>query len=367
MKGVLTYMPIEVDEDQVRDLLISDSDDDAEQDEAPHELEPVSLDADTFGMSVCSLTRDSYFIARYGMNFARGMRLFTSLFLVTLTIVVQIWLLMKVKQFVTAKQVHDIRNYYDKFELAMYGEENCTLTVNGKHRGIRDRLPPPDVQKERLYSLSEDDRDQVCRIPLSQPYFFGLILLIWTLTCVFEFRKAWNLQVTILMLKKVDTMEKALQEEDEEEDPEGFVIKGMTNCFKVVLTLLTFIPRIVVCLALLWLGCRWLLATFSFSDLILNAVALEFIMMIKEVVYNALMPFRNQIDLDHTKITAYPKTMPADAKSFVDTLSLLVMALLWILLYMGNPSFNGIQAVLPEYNWDVHNVCVEFIKERYKV
>jgi hypothetical protein len=338
-------------------------------DEEPHaDLPPVDIPADTFGMSICSMTRDGYFVSRNGLSVHRAIRLSLAMLMVLLTIVIQIWLLMKVKQFVCAKFVHDIRIAYDKFELAIYGEENCTLTVNGKHRGIPGREPPLSVARERLSTLSEDEQSSACRIPFSQPYFFGTVLLIWTARCIFELRNAYSLQMTLMMLRTTSDMKYALKHtDDEEEDPDDVYIRAMTLTFKIGLTILTFIPRVFVCLFLLWVGCRWLLATTAFSDLILNAVALEFIMDIKEGLYNAFMPFRNKRDLDNTKIQPYPAKMAADVWTFINTVAWLIVAFLWVVFYMGWPGYAGFQQVLPGYNWDVHAVCTQWILDRYEV
>jgi hypothetical protein len=341
---------------------------DDEIEEEPHaDLPPVDIPGDTFGMAVCSITRDGYFVSLNGFSFKRGLRLCTTLFLVLLTIAIQIWLLAKVKEFVCAKSVHDIRIAYDKFELAIYGEENCTLTVNGKHRGILDRMPSLSVARERLNSLSEDEQSGACRIPFSQPYFFGTVLLIWTSRCVYEMRSAYQLQATMMMLRNTDDMAHALKHNDHEDDPAEVVIRAMTVPFKIGLSLITFIPRVFVALYLLWVGCRWLLATTCFADLILNAVALEFIMDIKEGLYNAYMPFRNQYDLDNTQIQPYPSKMPADSWNFVNTVLWLFVALLWVILYVGLPGHAGLQQVLPGYNWDVHEVCTEWVLKRFEV
>jgi len=345
-----------------------EDDGDDEIEEEPHaELAPVDMPADTFGMAMCSITRDGYFISRDGFSCKRGLRLCLSFFMVLVTIAIQVFLLIKVKQFVSAKAVHDIRIAYDQFELKIYGEENCTLTANGKHRGIPDRMPYLSEARERLDSMPEDDQSAACRIPFSQPYFFGTVLLIWTSRCVYELRNAYSLQATMMYLRTTDDMAHALKHNDHEDDPEDVFIRGMTIPFKIGLTLITFIPRVLITLYLLWVGCRWLLGTISFSDLILNAVALEFIMDIKEGLYNAYMPFRNQHDLDNTKIQPYPTHMPADSWSFVNTILWLFVAVLWVILYMGWPGHQGFQQVLPGYNWDIHEICTQWVLNRFEV
>jgi len=210
--------------------------------------------------------------------------------------------------------------------------------------------------------MNENDKDDICRIPLSQPYFFGLILLIWTLTCVAELRKTFHLEMTIIMLPTIDSMQDAVAKENADPSVRDMVITGLTLWMKIGLTLLTFLPRLCVTLYLLWVGCRWLLATNAFADLILNAVALEFILLIKEGLYTALMPTRSHLDLCVTKILPHTKRMSSDWYNFANTLLLLVVSVVWVYGYMVH-----LQQVLPQYNWDVHEVCVEFIKKRYAV
>jgi len=325
-------------------------------------MPPVDLDADTYGMGVCSLTRDSYFMHNEGYSKARILRLVVTVTLVVVTIVIQVFLLVKVKTFVSARAVHDIREAYDTYELAMYGEDHCTLTVNGKHRGIPEFMPPLEEAMKRLNGLSEDDRDSACRIPLSQPHYFGVILLVWTLTCMSELKKAVNLQWTIVFLDTVPTMGEAMRQGDDENSDSDGVIKGMTVSMKVLITVIMFIPRVLVTGYLLYVGCRWLLATTDFADLIMNAVALEFILLIKNVIHATLMPARSELDLSLTKIEPHPKVMQPAWQSSLSSLVLLAIANVWVFMYMRHW-----QAVLPEYKWDVHDVCVQYIKERYAV
>jgi len=334
-------------------------------DDHDHELEPVELDEDTFGMSICSLTRDTYHIAKDGVTCNRVTRLGTSLGLVILTLFLQIALLHYVKKFVSAHAVHDIREQYDVYEKYMYGcdkdEARCVLTVNGKHRGKPEFLPA--TLEERIAVLMSapmaDHREAVCHIPLSQPHFFSLILLIWTLTCFAELRKAFNVTQTLVMLPTIKSMATALDEEAAEGEEH---IVGLSFLLKTVMVVLMSVPRAGITFYLLWVGCRWLLATTSFGDLILNAVALEFILCIKEALYVAVMPIRNHFDLAKTRISPYPKTMSSGPWNLMNSVCLLAVAIIWVYFYM-----TSWQQVLPGYKWDVHEVCVDYIKKMYAV
>ena len=123
---------------------------------------------------------------------------------------------------------------------------------------------------------------------------------------------------------------------------------------------------------LTWLGCRWLLATNNFADLILNAVALEFILCLKDMLFAGLMSPKNHQDCGSTKFEPYPKKSHSGAMLLLTTFTWLIVAFVWVTIYIGyipfiQYRFTGVQAVLPGYKWDVHEVCESWVKWRYCV
>merc|ERR1719235_3130342 len=88
-------------------------------------------------------------------------------------------------------------------------------------------------------------------------------------------------------------------EQDKEEEGK-VVIKGLTVGLKGGIVIFIMIPRILIAVTLLWLGCRWLAATQSFADILLNSVGLEFILLLKESLYIALAPARNKRETQAT-------------------------------------------------------------------
>jgi len=358
--------------DEEQGFFSSSSEGEKELEEEQIHGENTPLDEDTFGMALCSLSRDSHFLAE-GFEVPRCMRLMTTLMLLVFTIGLQIALLANTKKYVSAKGVHDIRISYGIFEEAIYqchgpdgkGELNSTLcetTKYGNVRGLPDAKPTLDVQRARLNTLSEGDQGNACRIPLSQPFFFYIILLIWTLTCFAELRKSLTLTIEIYKLKTVKSMTQAL-EKAEEEGAGDAVIIGLTCVVKLFMLLLLLV-RVAITVYLLWVGCRWLLSTNRFADLILNAIALEFILQLKELVHAVLVPARNAIELGKTtlKLAKADEKIKPGCKEFTGTSAILLIAFLWVWFYMYH-----FQEVLPEYKWDVHDVCTEYIKVRFNV
>mmetsp|Transcript_16154 Transcript_16154/g.44672 ORF Transcript_16154/g.44672 Transcript_16154/m.44672 type:complete len:371 (+) Transcript_16154:82-1194(+) len=333
----------------------------------------MELDADTFGLSICSLVRDFYFLSKAkGTVVNRWCRLLMSLGLLFMCVSIQVYLLSQVKRFVSAKAVHDVRLAYDSYERIMYDNHVTVISTQPfeERRGLGGKSGP-HFNVSRFSDLDDDQQAAACRIPLSQPLFFWMVLFIWTLTCTAELRKSRDLYWSLVMnTRTTDSMANAL--EDEDDIPGGpAVIAALTQGVKAAITILVVIPRVCITFYLIWIGCRWLLATNNFGDLILNSVALEFILCLKDVLYISLVSRRSMLDLQNTTIQPLTKTEPESLLVFIGTVGWAAMAAGWVTVYMGfsygDIHINGLQQVLRDYKWDVHDVCTSWITMRYAV
>merc|ERR1711957_595092 len=95
------------------------------------------------------------------------------------------------------------------------------------------------------------------------------------------------------------------------------VIQRLTLFMKGTFSLFVFLPKVSMMIYLLWLGCRWLLATNNFQDLILNSVALEFILQLSSIIYMAMLPERNRHDLKKTKMLPSSPTESVGCHQFL--------------------------------------------------
>merc|ERR1719491_931519 len=120
-----------------------------------------------------------------------------------------------------------------------------------------------------------------------------------------------------------------------------FVIASLPRYMKAALTLGLFIPRLVITAVLLWLGCRWLSATNDFTDLLLNGVALEFIISLKSLLYTVLIPGRTQRQAEATSIRRAGSDLPTIG-TFVGAFFWGFLGCAWVVLYV-----HVFQQVLP--------------------
>merc|ERR1712110_335598 len=103
------------------------------------------------------------------------------------------------------------------------------------------------------------EKRQLCQIPLSQPFFFMMLLVVWTSYVLIDLREtvcfafAWvNLPQPAKLWSAAQTNVSHLEE------------KFMTEAASTVV-------KAVIAAVLWWLGARWLTATHSFENLVLNA------------------------------------------------------------------------------------------------
>lgn len=350
----------------------SESEEDSEEKADRVVIEDVPISENTYGMTICALVRDFYWMAKdEGPCGVRIMRLSVTMFLLGITLFIQLYLLVHVDTYICGREIHDIRALYGKYAKLVYGE-NIT---NPPARGIdgtfpgaleaRNRLYAATLRPDPVYNITIDPGDigELCEVPLSQPEFFGCILLVWTMTCLLEYRSGFVLfQQVVYATERCSSMVDAMKISDD--DDGSMTIVKLPLYMKVLLTVLVFCPWICITIYLFCFGCRWLIATRGFEDLILNAVALGFIMDFKDTVYSSLMPVRNRVDLSKTMCMASPKEVvlkPTDCHKF---------SAIWVALALGLVAvfmYSPVQDVLPNYKWDVHEVCKWYIETKFAV
>merc|ERR1712227_664057 len=104
------------------------------------------------------------------------------------------------------------------------------------------------------------------------PWFLGAVLLVWTLTVLSSVRQIYNKLLRFTC--GVKTVPSCAAELIKDQDSTVHLV-GLPLCLKITLALTVQLPRLVMIGYLWWMGCRFLVATMSWTDLLLNALALE--------------------------------------------------------------------------------------------
>jgi len=316
------------------------------------EREPENLDEDVYGAGIAALVRDSYSLVEgKGELVLRVSRLASSFLLMAFVVFLQIFVIKQMQALVASRAVTEIRQIYGRYEFVMYGADvtHNYLTPNGFPRGLDQQY----FDMANFGRLTDEEKDLACNIPFSQMQILVPILFIWTLTIVADLRRCGDLFVRlILSTPSITSMKDAVVEGEGECE----IVVGLTKEVKALLALTCMIPRWIIDVYLLWLGCRWLCATPNFGDLLLNSVALEFIVLLKDTLFIGVVPDRNKRATQNTLIQPWQKKEPANYRVFLSAFLLVLVSFSWVFYYIYR-----FQAVLPDYRWDVHKVCQNYI------
>jgi len=317
-------------------------------------VSPAGLHEDIYGMGIAAIVRDSQrFAMKTELFTLRASRLSVTILVLMFTMTLQVFLIYEMKHLVTSVSTHEARDNYDKYEIAMYGNDLKAMetTVNGYHRGVASLF-----NISNFATLSDDLKDSACQMPLSQPSFFIGILLIWTLVCMADMRTSTNLGGALLWYTPtISSMSEATEDTPETGD-EAVIVVGLTVTVKAIIGICILLPRLLVAGVLLWLGCRWLCGTMGFSDVLQNTVTLEFILLLKDLFYNVMAPHHNKVETRNTLILPDSNRQNPSKTVFLGAFAWGILAIVWVLLYV-----EYFQQVLPEYNWDIHDACQDYL------
>jgi hypothetical protein len=264
----------------------------------------------------------------------------------------QAFLLARFKALVTEAAVDDMRVAYDGYQEAMY-DPPFDITVNGYHRGRRENFKP-----ERFQQLSASQKKLLCNSPLSQPGYLGAVLAIWTFTVVADVRKmCFLMELMFIRTPHVESFRDMLSHR---RDDGKMTLEGLTRGIKFVVFSMMFLPRIIIDVVLVWLGCCWLVATANFSEVLVNAMALEFLLVLKDLFYTAVVPHRDKLETRQMLIPTRRKDEPSFA-GYLGSFGWIVVVVIWVFVYLST-----LQTVLPDYRWDIEAVCQAYIFKRTK-
>jgi len=85
-------------------------------------------------------------------------------------------------------------------------------------------------------------------------------------------------------------------------DEGEIIIHGMTRGLKFFVIVFVILPKMIIALVLLWMGSCWLVAASDIDDLVMNAVAVEFIMLTDDLFFEALASRVMQRDVEMASI-----------------------------------------------------------------
>jgi len=319
----------------------------------PIEEEYETLDEDTYGMGIAAIIKDSFWIVHgQGPTTARVLQFASAMLLIVFTISLQAYFILELQSLVSSVAVTHARKIYEEYEVKMYEEGHLYTNSAGHLRGEGGPKGPYFLPLN-FHNLTKGLKDEVCAIPFSQPGFFAAVLIIWTLTVMNNLKRVTELMYNLCWLTPTVTSVRCMLRQDEDKLT---IVKGLTLPIKFALFLGIGIPRILMNTILLWRGTRYLAATFSFADLLLNAIALEFILLLKDLLWTVVISDRNKREVANIRFTSRHRLGRVSGLNYVESWFWLLLAIVYVSLYFA------FQQTLPNYNWDVRDVCREYVE-----
>lgn len=238
----------------------------------------TDLDENAYGAAAVALVRDIPSLIQeqkdgypWSMRSLTMARLAFSLGIMAANLVFQCLILWYIYIFVVEPAVRDVQELYHDFRTMNFDDHGRLLG---------------DVWEE--YGRKEE----VCQITMSSRAFYYAVLLLWALLMMMELRSVQRVTMDIWELRSVSsTAEMLFHVNDDEVELGGkCLVIGLTPSIRAAVIGLVCIPRFIIAILLLGLGCQWLSSSASFSDMTLNAMALEFVKNIDEILYEAILP-----------------------------------------------------------------------------
>eukprot|EP00811_Abedinium_folium_P030733 NODE_4945_length_1827_cov_14.175882.p1 GENE.NODE_4945_length_1827_cov_14.175882~~NODE_4945_length_1827_cov_14.175882.p1 ORF type:complete len:369 (-),score=68.96 NODE_4945_length_1827_cov_14.175882:587-1693(-) len=310
-------------------------------DEIDEEGDDVDLPEDMYGAVMYSAIFDFFEILtgrnHNGLDLRLNiLRLSFVVLILTVNYLLQLGLLYWIYVYVVGPSVHLAQRIYRDYHREIYTKEGQFIW-------------------EAWEEWDHYSKSEVCGIAFGSYFFMFAIQWLWVVTMVNENNKTEQLLADI---RAVAITTDANQMIDSEESDGKVRVKRLTPFVRFFLIAIVIIPKFVVGFSLLVVGVTWLTATDDFSDLILNAIALEFVVGIDNLLYEAMLPKSVVQAIQNTKLFIRAKKQTKREKEadvlwhFVKSTGWVVFSVATVYLFLGHGQYIPYAGVFPGYAHD---------------
>jgi len=311
-----------------------------------HVFDYVDLPQDMWGVTIFSLTKDLAKTMKDGKNFGAHFTRFAYVMLCcALNLFLQIGILIYVNLYVVGDSIWQLQGDYAQYHTEVFDSDG-------------------NFQLDKWVTW-DGPRDDLCSAVLTKPRFLSVILFLWSARMVGELKSISHLWDNINALPNLPSgagTEHGVLKRHHQTD-----ILGFTRLTRVAIYILVILPKLVICLVLWIIGSSWLTSTVEYEELILNALALQFVIDIDEQIFEYFLPTRAKKGVLKTKF-AYPSKGEVSEdrhyqllqRDYFRNFFFLMLTILWTYVYLGH-----IQWVLPFYPFDVGEHCGSWFENKF--
>jgi hypothetical protein len=315
--------------------------------------EEVDLPGSVYGAAIYALSYDITEVLTTAMHddLPNELNLFQGCFSVLMLVtnyVVQGALLNYSNKFVVTPAVNVVQKLYEEYHVDVFENDG---------QFSADKWSTYDMDKKRT----------LCQLPLTHLWFTFLIIWIWAMVMTTEFRETIRIGKEIQSVKPTANLDEVIYV-----PPDGgsHHLRRLTPQLRFLMHVFITIPKGILNFVLLFIGWRWLLATPDFGGLILNSLALGFIIELDELLYTTFLPKKMQVSVEETKFFLPVETTEEDvhhrwkaarasAMWFAGTIAMCLV----YLTYGQSVAGYGWYPVLPGYKFDLRDHCEEVLSQ----
>jgi len=147
---------------------------------------------------------------------------------------------------------------------------------------------------QELWSFEQSEYDDMFMYlykPIPGIILSLLAIVLWVLTCMTEYRHIVEQFLAVLTLPAAER-DKSGRPRCARETKDAIEVVGITPCRRVLSFFTLSLPRFGVLFVLCGVGCQYLAQTITLSDIVLNAVALAFVLDVDEALCHVLLSER---------------------------------------------------------------------------
>lgn len=307
------------------------------------ERETFDIPTDAYGAAILAIARDFQKVLAGDDTTFFLLQTTVSMGLIVLNLILQLGMVYFIKRFVVQTKVFEVQREYAKFHEAVFDNDGVL------HMDLWEDYP---------------DKQSLCQIGPVKVLFYYVTLFIWIITMLKEFRKCLRLVTdihSVVLCKDKKDMLEETPGEGEGDIPEISIV-ALTMPVKIAMYVLVCLPKTCICLILMMEGMEWLTATTKFEDLVMNAVAMDFVLNIDELLYQVILPEDKKSEVEDIdfKLPTLKESKEEERRreqrhmriGYRDSIAYIVFAVFFVFFYS-----QFLQNVLPPNIRDVKEVC----------
>lgn len=311
------------------------------------------IPTDAYGAAILAIVRDFQKVLAGDDTSFFLIQTAVSMGLILLNLILQLGMVYFIKRFVVQTKVFEVQREYAKFHEAVFDHDGVM------HMDLWDDYP---------------DKHSLCQVGPSKIIFYYVTLFIWIITMLKELRKCLRLITDIRSVRICKNTKEMLEETpgEEEGDIPAISIVALTVPVKAAMYVLVCLPKTCICLILMMEGMQWLTATTKFEDLVMNAVAMDFVLNIDELLYEVVLPADKKTEVEDIdfKLPTVKESKDQEKRrneyemrnGYREHISYVVFAVFCVYFYS-----QFWQDVLPPNIHDVKEVCSAWMKTNHPI